>query len=99
MITWKVPEDKVDEAGRIAASYATVSHCYRRPVYPDWQYNFFSMVHARSRDNAEEIGRQIAAELEPLGVTEYVILFSTKEFKKDRVRYFVDWNVEEAITQ
>ncbi|PLS81563.1 MAG: hypothetical protein CYG59_05595 [Chloroflexi bacterium] len=96
MITWKVPEDKVDEAGRIAAAYSTVSHCYRRPVYPDWQYNFFSMVHARSRENAEEIGRQIAEELKSLGVNEYVILFSTKEFKKDRVRYFVDWNAEDA---
>jgi DNA-binding Lrp family transcriptional regulator len=98
MITWKVPEDKVDEAGRIAAAYPTVSHCYRRPVYEDWPYNFFSMVHARSRENAEEIGRQIAEELKPLGVTEYVILFSTKEFKKDRVRYFVDWNVQDAPT-
>jgi DNA-binding Lrp family transcriptional regulator/nitrite reductase/ring-hydroxylating ferredoxin subunit len=96
MITWKVPEDKVDEAGRIAAAYPTVSHCYRRPVYEDWPYNFFSMVHARSRENAEEIGRQIAQELKPLGVTEYVILFSTKEFKKDRVRYFVDWNAQDA---
>jgi DNA-binding Lrp family transcriptional regulator len=96
MITWKVPEDKVDEAGRIAASYSTVSHCYRRPIYPDWPYNLFSMVHARSRENAEEIGRQIAEELRPLGVMEYAILFSTKEFKKDRVRYFVDWNLEEA---
>lgn len=99
MITWKVPEDKVDEAGRIAASYSTVSHCYRRPIYPDWPYNFFSMVHARSRENAEEIGRQIAQELKPLGVTEYVILFSTKEFKKDRVRYFVDWNLDEATAE
>jgi siroheme decarboxylase len=97
MITWKVPEDKVDEAGRIAASYATVSHCYRRPIYPDWQYNLFSMVHARSRENAEEIARQMAEELRPLGVTEYAILFSTKEFKKDRVRYFVDWNIEETV--
>lgn len=99
MITWKVPEDKVDDAGRIAAAYSTVSHCYRRPVYEDWPYNFFSMVHARSRENAQEIARQIAEELRPLGVTEYVILFSTKEFKKDRVRYFVDWNQEAAVAQ
>jgi siroheme decarboxylase len=68
-------------------------------IYPDWQYNLFSMVHARSRENAEEIARQMAEELRPLGVTEYAILFSTKEFKKDRVRYFVDWNVEEAVAQ
>ncbi|HEX6293172.1 MAG TPA: chlorite dismutase family protein [Herpetosiphonaceae bacterium] len=98
MITWKVPEDKVDEAGRIAAAYSTVSHCYRRPVYEDWPYNFFSMVHARSRENAEEIARQIAEDLRPLGVTEYVILFSTKEFKKDRVRYFVDWDQAAVVS-
>ena len=65
-------------------------------MYEDWPYNFFSMVHARSRENAEEIGRQIAEELKPLGVNEHVILFSTKEFKKDRVRYFVDWNSEDV---
>lgn len=97
MITWKVPEERIDEAGRIAAAFATVSHCYRRPVYPDWPYNLFSMVHARSRENAEEIARQIAAELRPLGVNEYAILFSTREFKKDRVRYFVDWNIAESV--
>ncbi len=32
MVTWKVPEQVVDEAGRIAASYPQVSHCYRRPI-------------------------------------------------------------------
>lgn len=90
MITWKVPEDKIEEAGRIMASYAAVSHCYLRPVYPDWPYNLFSMVHARSRDNAHEIAQTMATELAPLGITDYAILFSTKEYKKGRVRYFTE---------
>ena len=94
MVTWKSPEGVVDEAGRIAASYPQVSHCYRRPVYEDWPYNLFSMIHARSRENCEEIAQEMARELAPLGITEYAILYSTKEFKKDRVRYFVDWNLD-----
>jgi DNA-binding Lrp family transcriptional regulator len=93
MVTWKVPEAVIDEAGRVAASYPQVSHCYRRPIYEDWPYNLFSMIHARSRENCQEIAEQMAQELAPLGITEYAILYSTKEYKKDRVRYFIDWDL------
>ncbi|GAC1557209.1 MAG: AsnC family transcriptional regulator [Herpetosiphon sp.] len=94
MITWKVPAEHVDTVGNILASYAAVSHCYLRPVYPDWQYNLFSMVHARSRENAQQIATEMANELAPYGVTDYAILFSTKEYKKDRVRYFIEEQTE-----
>ncbi len=99
MVTWKVPEEVVDEAGRVAASYPQVSHCYRRPIYEDWPYNLFSMIHARSRENCQEIANQMAKELAPLGITEYAILYSTKEYKKDRVRYFVDWDLAGFSTE
>ncbi len=48
MIVWKIPEEKVDEKGLKIASFPQVSHCYRRPVYPDWEFNLFSMIHART---------------------------------------------------
>jgi hypothetical protein len=51
------------------------------------------MIHARSRENCQEIADQMAKELASLGITEYAILYSTKEYKKDRVRYFVDWDL------
>jgi DNA-binding Lrp family transcriptional regulator len=86
MVTWRVPEDRVDEVGRIAASFPQVSHCYRRPTYPDWPYNLFSMVHARSREAVERVAAEISKRT---GVTDYAILYSTKEYKKERVRYFV----------
>ncbi len=90
MITWKVPEDRVDEIGYKAAAYPQVSHCYRRPIYPDWQYNVFSMVHARSRAACEEIALKMAGDL---GIDEYIILYSTHEYKKTRVEYFGnDWD-------
>ncbi len=94
MITWRVPEDRVDEVGYKAAAYPQVSHCYRRPVYPDWPYNVFSMVHARSRESCEEIAGRMAADL---GVSDYIILYSTHEYKKTRVESFGDagegWSV------
>src|ERR1041385_6485982 len=39
MIVWKVPDNKINEVGYKLASFPQVSHCYRRPVYPDWQFN------------------------------------------------------------
>ncbi|NOJ27826.1 MAG: transcriptional regulator, partial [Nitrososphaera sp.] len=60
--------------------------CYRRPVYPDWQYNVFSMVHARSLEAAEKMAVEMS---EMIGVNDYKILFSSREFKKERVKYFV----------
>jgi siroheme decarboxylase len=85
MIVWKIPEEKVDEKGLKIASFPQVSHCYRRPVYPDWEFNLFSMIHARTIEAAEKIAKEISS---VIGIDNYKILFSSREFKKERVRYF-----------
>lgn len=87
MIVWIVPESRVDEVGTLLASFPQVTHCYRRPTYPDWPYNLYSMVHARSREVCEGIAKEMASHI---GINDYRILFSTREFKKERVRYFVE---------
>lgn len=94
MSVFKVPEPRIDEVGPIAASFPQVSHCYRRPVYEDWPYNLFAMIHARSVENCEQIAADIAREI---GIDDYMILYSTEEFKKTRVRYFVDWDLPVAV--
>src|SRR6476661_5330417 len=85
MIVWKIPEEKVDDKGLKIASFPQVSHCYRRPVYPDWEFNLFSMIHARTIEAAEKIAKEIST---VIGIKEYKILFSSREFKKERVKYF-----------
>ncbi len=85
MIVWKVPEEEVDEKGTKIASFPQVSHCYRRPVYPDWEFNLFSMIHSRTIEAAEKIAKEIST---VIGVETYKILFSSREFKKERVKYF-----------
>ena len=86
MVVWHVPEESIDEVGSKLAAFPQVSHCYRRPVYPDWRFNLFSMVHARSLGAAEKMAEEMS---QVIGINDYQILFSSREFKKERVKYFV----------
>ena len=87
MIVWKVPPERSEEVGMIMAENAAVTHCYERPTFPDWEYSHFTMVHAPTRDECEEIGRDISR---ATGITDNLLLYSTREYKKTRVRYFVE---------
>ena len=87
MIVWKVPPERSEEVGMIMAENPAVTHCYERPTFPDWEYSHFTMVHAPTRDECEEIGRDIA---KATGVNDNLLLYSTREYKKTRVRYFVE---------
>ncbi len=85
MTCWIVPEESADEIGYKFASYPQVSHCYRRPVYDDWPYNIFTMIHALTRERCEETVRKIAADV---GIDTYAVLYSHTEYKKERVKYY-----------
>jgi hypothetical protein len=87
MVCWQVPEDRAEEVGATLAASPAVSHCYQRPTYHDWPYSHFSMVHARKKADCLAIARSLSAET---GIVDYTILMSTREFKKSRVRYFVE---------
>jgi DNA-binding Lrp family transcriptional regulator len=87
MGVWAVRGDdgEVDHVGELMAGFRAVSHCYRRPTYPDWPYNIFTMIHGKSREACEQALAAIAAKT---GIRDHGALYSTKEYKKVRVRYF-----------
>jgi siroheme decarboxylase len=85
MGVWRVPDERIDEVGNAFAHYQSVSHCYQRPTYEDWPYSVFSMVHGRSVEECENV---LKAMSEETGLTDYTSLYSTREYKKTRVRYF-----------
>ncbi|MGQ9525065.1 MAG: siroheme decarboxylase subunit beta [Armatimonadota bacterium] len=87
MTAWVVPEDKVEEVGPVMASFTAVTHCYQRLTAPDWPYSVFTMIHGRTAEECSAVVEAIARET---GITEYALLYSTKEYKKVRVRYFTD---------
>jgi DNA-binding Lrp family transcriptional regulator len=87
MAVWIVPEEKCEELGLKMGGFKAVTHCYKRPVFESWPYNVFTMVHGRSKEDCEQVVEAIKAET---GLSEYKMLYSTREYKKERVRYFVE---------
>ncbi len=84
MTCWVAPPDVVDVAGRKLASLREVSHCYERKTNPLWPYNLFAMIHSHSLEGCREIADKVSLET---GLGDYVQLFSTREFKKVRIKY------------
>lgn len=85
LCAWNVPADKLEEAGLTMSADPAVTHCYAREARPDWPYNLYIMLHAHTR---EECRAQAAKLSQAAGITDYIMLFSTKEWKKSNVRYF-----------
>lgn len=93
MGVWAAPEndEELHRLGRTMAEFRAVSHCYRRPSYPDWPYNLFTMVHGTCVEDCEE---SLAAIAKATGLSDRLALYSSREFKKVRVRYFTDEEAE-----
>jgi siroheme decarboxylase len=87
MSVWNVPEARIEDVGRIFAARREVSHCYERERIPGFPYNVFGMVHGRA---PEDVTRAVAAMAEASGLTEYDILWSAREFKRDSMLYFLE---------
>jgi DNA-binding Lrp family transcriptional regulator len=87
MGVWKVPEDRIMELGPQMAAVRGVSHCYRRPTYPDWPYSVFTMAHGRSKEECDAVLDGVAAVC-GLGGDDRSTLYSSTEFKKIRLHYF-----------
>ncbi len=87
MVVWNVPEFRAEEVGEVMAASPSVTHCYERPRYPDWRFSHFTMLHATTREECE----RIAVGLEnAIKIRDRLSLYSTTEYKKQRIRYFVE---------
>ncbi len=85
MAVWNVPADGVLSMGETMAGYTTISHCYQRPVYSDWKYNLFTMIHARKKGECEDFVADLSKRH---GLDDFAVLYSTTEYKKIRLAYF-----------
>ncbi len=88
MVVWDIEEgEKGEEIGKIAASFSAVSHCYLRPKYPTWNYNLFTMIHGKTKEDTQAVIDSIAKEID---YKSNMPLYSSREFKKVRIKYFCD---------
>jgi DNA-binding Lrp family transcriptional regulator len=86
MTVWDVPDEYVEEVGKLIGELDFVSHCYERVRHPGmWGYNLFAMVHGVDRDEARQKGVKIR---QLLGgrCRGHDVLFSTSVLKKTGMR-------------
>lgn len=86
MIVWNVPAAEQARVGAVLAQAPEVSHCYARNAIPGFPYTLYSMVHGPDRESCRALASRLAGET---GVSDYALLFSVREFKKVRLRYFL----------
>lgn len=87
MTAWDVPDERADEVGEALAAASEVSHCYQRPRADGWDYNLFAMIHGAT---PEDCHRVAAVLHDKVGVENYELLFSSREFKKVSMSYFME---------
>jgi DNA-binding Lrp family transcriptional regulator len=87
MVVWDVPDALVSALGLRLAQQPGVNLCYRRARgLPEWPFNLYCMLHARSR---EEVVRRVAALQAECGLAPFDsrVLFSRRRFKQQGARY------------
>jgi len=86
MTVWDIDDDRVDDMGERVGRLSFVSHCYRRPRHPpDWPFNLFAMVHARTEAQAVAQIQQIARVLGACS-RGHEVLYSSRMLKKTGLR-------------
>lgn len=85
LCAWNVPPEKLVEVAAIMIEHSAVSHCYDRNPAPNWNYNLYTMIHAKSREECDSIIDELSR---LTGITDFQALYSKKEWKKTSMRYF-----------
>jgi DNA-binding Lrp family transcriptional regulator len=86
MVCWNAPPGKTEKAGQYLASLREVSHCYERKADTQWPYNLFAMIHGKGKGSCRKLAGNVSREF---GIEDPLVLFSTRELKKTRIKYLV----------
>lgn len=92
MMVWDVPDEHVDDVGRQVSAHPAVTHCYKRNRIPAFPYNLYTMVHARSYEEYDQIMEELRAIIgqdAPHDVS-FDTLRSMEELKKTGMKYFLE---------
>ena len=87
MCCWRVPEAEADTFGRRLAADPDVTHCYARPLSPIFPFNLYAMIHKTSWQEGFDAFRRLTR---VAGLPPGKVLFSTREYKKSSVRFFLE---------
>jgi DNA-binding Lrp family transcriptional regulator len=88
MCCWAVPAIEVDTYGRRLAAMPEVTHCYARPTSENFPFTIYAMIHNTSWEAAYEVYQRLSRDAE-LTAFPSKIFFSTHEYKKSSLRFFL----------
>jgi DNA-binding Lrp family transcriptional regulator len=87
MAVWDIPDSEVAARAQEFLRNPAVSLCYRRGrQLPDWPYNLFCMIHAKSAHDAHAAIDEINL-VSGTGLYRQSVLFSTRCFKQSGARF------------
>lgn len=80
LVAWKAPRSRVEEIGSIMSNYEEITHCYERKTIPEkWEHNLYTVVHGYDRESVQRFIKRLS---KSIGLDEYLILFSSRRFKR-----------------
>lgn len=83
LVAWKVPQNCVEEVGKAMSSYSEITHCYERQTIPGkWEYNLFIVIHGYDHESRKQFIKKLSR---AIGLKEYLVLFSVRQFKRTSV--------------
>jgi len=84
MVVWNIPDKLINSAGKLMSLYPQISHCYQRRKAPGWDYNLYTMIHGKTKNECLAVIKDISGKT---GFKNYKVLFSSKEYKKTPVKF------------
>jgi DNA-binding Lrp family transcriptional regulator len=91
MTVFDVPDEQVDDAGRLLAAQPGVTLAYRRERAGGWPYNLYAMVHGTHRQAVMGVVQRMTRAA-GLSHQPREVLFSTRRFKQTGARRFRGWS-------
>jgi DNA-binding Lrp family transcriptional regulator len=80
LVAWKRVDSSDEDTASLLASFPCVTHCYERlPLPGKWDYTIYTVHHGYYR---EAVLAEIRTLADHVGVQDYIVLFSTEEFKR-----------------
>lgn len=87
LVAWKIdPNEKnFKKILELFQNSKDISHVYERETFDDWQYNFYTMIHAKDKKICDSIIQNLAAQT---NLNDYQVFYTIKEWKKRPLDYF-----------
>ena len=85
LAVWQIPEEKLERIGPEIAGFSEVLYADWRPAFTEFPFSLYTMIQASTSAELEVLTRRMQ---DRIGKWPYRVLVTTRELKKERMKYF-----------